>query len=162
VVRDVDARHLTDPAQTWGVPLLAATEEMGFFAQVAVVATSAGRAAEAADAVRRARTDPATIDVAVIDGRPALSDWLAGLRARAVYSERFGDRRLAEAGLAAFDGRHFERGLRGATATAARLLEVCELPFYSRYGAHLARAAARTCRPPALGFGGSTGGGGAP
>lgn len=63
---------------------------------------------------------------------------------RAVYSDIFFDWRVSAAGKARFSSKDFEMGLEGALRSLRRLLAVCRLPFYQRYGSHLAGLAGRT------------------
>lgn len=63
---------------------------------------------------------------------------------RAVYSDIFFDWRISGAGKARFSSKDFEMGLGGALRSLRRLLAVCRLPFYQRYGSHLAGLAGRT------------------
>jgi hypothetical protein len=63
---------------------------------------------------------------------------------RAVYSDIFFDWRISAAGKARFSSKDFEMGLEGALRSLRRLLAVCRLPFYQRYGSHLAGLAGRT------------------
>jgi len=62
---------------------------------------------------------------------------------RAVYSDIFFDWRISSAGKARFSSKDFEMGLDGAVRSLRRLLAVCRLPFYSRYGGHLTGLAGR-------------------
>lgn len=62
---------------------------------------------------------------------------------RAVYSDIFFDWRISGAGKARFSSKDFEMGLDGALRSLRRLLAVCRLPFYNRYGSHLAGLAGR-------------------
>ncbi|MCR4295628.1 MAG: hypothetical protein NUW21_08845 [Elusimicrobia bacterium] len=62
---------------------------------------------------------------------------------RAVYSDIFFDWRVSGAGKARFSSKDFEMGLEGALRSLRRLLAVCRLPFYNRYGSHLAGLAGR-------------------
>ena len=63
---------------------------------------------------------------------------------RAVYSDIFFDWRVSSAGKARFSSKDFEMGLDGALRSLRRLLAVCRLPFYDRYGSHLAGLSGRT------------------
>ncbi len=63
---------------------------------------------------------------------------------RAVYSDIFFDWRISAAGKARFSSKDFEMGLEGAVRSLRRLLAVSRLPFYHRYGSHLAGLAGRT------------------
>jgi hypothetical protein len=149
VLRAADSRFLTDPAQTWGVPLLALVEELGFGA---VVMLGAGREQDRAEAAVRERwRDQGRLEVVRFGDRDELAALLRRRPADAVYSERFGDRRLAEAGLPGFSGQYFERGLAGAARSLRRLLEVCRLPFFRRYGRLVERGARARRLPDALG-----------
>jgi len=56
---------------------------------------------------------------------------------RAVFSDLFFDWRISRAGKARFSSRDFEMGLQGSLRTFQRLLDICRLPFYRRYAAHL-------------------------
>ena len=62
---------------------------------------------------------------------------------RAVYSDIFFDWRISASGKARFSSKDFEMGLDGALRSLRRLLAVCRLPFYDRYGSHLAGLAGR-------------------
>ncbi|MBI5883658.1 MAG: hypothetical protein HZB91_11210 [Elusimicrobia bacterium] len=57
---------------------------------------------------------------------------------QAVYSDIFFDWRLTCAGKARFASKDFEMGLDGAVRSFQRLLGACRMPFYARYGSHLA------------------------
>ena len=57
--------------------------------------------------------------------------------AAAYYSEYFFDRRLTRSGKAQFSIADFKLGLDGAIETLTRLLRICSLPFYRRYGRYL-------------------------
>jgi hypothetical protein len=147
---------LTDPRKTWGVPLLALAREMGFELAVLLHAGDRARPAELEAAVAALRS-AAGGDVAItpVADRHELGRALAGAGLSAVFSEHVYDRRLTESRLSSFSLQHFEQGFGGAVRTLRRLVELCELPFYRRYGRHLALAAAR--RPgvaDALGRGG--------
>ncbi|MBI2788311.1 MAG: hypothetical protein HYX59_06460 [Elusimicrobia bacterium] len=63
---------------------------------------------------------------------------------RAVYSDIFFDWRVSAAGKGRFSSKDFEMGLGGALRSLRRLLAVCRLPFYGRYGEHLACLPGRT------------------
>ncbi|HAZ07004.1 MAG TPA: hypothetical protein DCZ01_00455 [Elusimicrobia bacterium] len=62
---------------------------------------------------------------------------------RAVYSDIFFDWRISSAGKARFSSKEFEMGLDGALRSLRRLLALCRLPFYERYGSCLAGLAGR-------------------
>ncbi|MBI5241264.1 MAG: hypothetical protein HY926_12400 [Elusimicrobia bacterium] len=69
---------------------------------------------------------------------------LRGGAFHAVYSDIFFDWRISSAGKARFSSKDFEMGLAGALRSFERLLALCRLPFYARYGGHLPRPAGRS------------------
>ena len=151
VIRGTDVRHLVDPAQTWGIPLLVCVEEMGFSVEVLVYGEP-GTTEAAVEAVRATWPADDRLTVTPFLHREELAAALEASRLDAVYSEHFFDRRVTESGLASFSSQYFERGLDGATRTLRRLLELCRLPFYSRYGRHLRRSAEARGLPRAFGI----------
>jgi hypothetical protein len=132
VVRDDEAFLLTRPEKTSGVPLVPLVREMGFGVRVLLHVSGTGSSVEAEI---RALLDHEPDAVVILGSSSELRDALDGVSA--VYSEHFFDRRLTSAGLASFSGQHFERGLDGELRTLRRLVELCELPFYRRYGQHV-------------------------
>ena len=154
VIADADARHLADPAQSWGIPLLAMVEEMGFSVEVFLGESSAGSWTAAAESIAEASRQPAELEVIRFRDRDQLRAHLGQSRSAAVYSEHFFDRRLTESGHATFNGQHLEHGLAGAVRSQRRLLELCRLPFFRRYGRLLERSAVARGLPAALGAGG--------
>jgi hypothetical protein len=151
VVRDRDVRHLADPAQSWGIPLLRMIEEMGF--GLVVLVHAADPAAARSEQLRPMLEDPARMELRTFESRGDLDGQLRAAGVSALYSEHVADRRATEAGLATFSGQYFEHGLDGAIRTLARLLEVCELPFFRRYGASLTRTREERGLPHPLGIG---------
>ncbi|MDD5628823.1 MAG: hypothetical protein PHU21_07155, partial [Elusimicrobia bacterium] len=69
---------------------------------------------------------------------------LRGGSFQAVYSDICFDWRISSAGKARFSSKDFEMGLAGALRSFQRLLDLCRLPFYARYGGHLPRPAGRS------------------
>jgi hypothetical protein len=141
VVRDQEAYYLTTPAATWGVPLLAVVEEMGFGIDVLVHASRAETARDAARAIRKMLRDPSRHSIRAFDSFAFLRRRLEDSPSEAFLSYQFFDWRLSEAGKGAFSIQHFEMGAAGAVRTLERLLRVCGTPFYRRYARYLGRSA---------------------
>lgn len=119
-----------------GAPMMRMIEEMGFGVDILCydphderprLAKNSGRAA-----IATFRT-PRELERALRQGA-----------FRAVYSDIFFDWRISSAGKARFSSKDFEMGLEGALRSFWRLLAVSRLPFYDRYGGHLAGLAGRT------------------
>lgn len=141
VVRDQEVYYLTTPASTWGVPLVALLEEMGFGLDVLVRVSEPKVAKEAALAIRKTFSDGARHSVRAFDSFAFLRQRLLESPARAFLSYHFFDWRLSEAGKASFSIQHFELGVPGAIRTLERLIGVCRTPFFQRYGRYLKRSA---------------------
>lgn len=141
VVADNEIDFLTDSRKTWGVSLIPLCLEMGFQVQVMLVRTD-GEDSSAFEALQELA--PKELEIIPCADRDELSRLLERSELSAVFSEHFYDRRLTEHGLASFSLQHFEQGFSGAVQTLRRLVELCELPFFKRYGSFLERAAA--CR----------------
>ena len=139
VVRDEEAHFLTTPAQTWGVPIVACLEEMGFGIDVLVRVSEPKVAKEAAVAIRRTFRDSSRHSIRAFDSLPFLRQRMAECPARAFLTYHFFDWRVSEAGKAAFSIQHFELGVPGAVRTLERLLGVCRTPFFQRYAQYLRR-----------------------
>ncbi|MBI2387161.1 MAG: hypothetical protein HYV14_14310 [Elusimicrobia bacterium] len=121
-----------------GAPMMRMIEEMGFGVDV-LCYDPHNEGPEAARDSRCARLTPFRT--------PAeLTRLLREGEFRAVYSDIFFDWRVSAAGKARFSSKDFEMGLEGAVRSLRRLLAVCRLPFYERYGEHLARVAGRPSR----------------
>jgi nitrogenase iron protein NifH len=117
VVDGFHMRRLSDPAQTWGVPLLRLLREMGFGVEILCF----GEAKKGGPGLSFFQT-PAELAALLGEGRFA-----------AVYSEYTYDSRLAQAGKAQFSLDCFEMGLAGAVRSLARLGGICRWPFARRY-----------------------------
>jgi len=118
------AELLLDPTESAGVPLMAMLQEMGFQLELLLYHDVPEDIALPGDKQRFAGADE-------------LADLLRRSTAAAFYSELFFDRRLSRSGKAQVSASDFRLGLGGALETLRRLLAVCELPFYRRYGQHL-------------------------
>lgn len=139
VVRDEEAYFLTTPGSSWGVPLIALAEEMGFGIDLLVRVSDPKVAKEAALSIRKKFKFPKRHTVLAFDSFAFLRKRLADCQAQAFLSYHFYDWRLSEAGKATFSIQHFEMGLAGAVRTLERLLRVCGTSFYRRYRKHLRR-----------------------
>jgi hypothetical protein len=156
VVGSEEVHRLCDPAATWGVPLLAMCEELGFGVDVLIRVTDRSTARQAATQVNALFAEPARHRIRAFLDRERLEKLLAEGQFAAVFSEYVDDHRLGAAGKAQFNLQEFEKGVEGALRTAERLLEVCRLPLFRRYRRFMpgrARAApaprAKAARPPA-------------
>ncbi len=141
VVRDSETFYLTTPGTSWGVPLVALLEEMGFGLDVLVHVSDKETARENARAVKEQFAEPARHSIRAFDSFAFLRHRLAQSEAAAFLSYQFFDWRLTEAGKATFSIQHFEMGVPGAVRSLERLLRVCETSFYRRYRKHLGRTA---------------------
>ena len=139
VVRDAETYYLTTPGSTWGVPLTALLEEMGFGLDVLVHVSDKATARAGARAVRDSFAEPARHSILAFDSLAFLRHRLAQSTCHAVLSYQFFDWRVSEAGKAAFSMQHLELGVPGAVRSAERLLQVCGTGFYRRYARYLAR-----------------------
>ncbi|MDD5630254.1 MAG: nitrogenase component 1, partial [Elusimicrobia bacterium] len=117
VVDGFHMRRLSDPAQTWGVPLLRLLREMGFGVEVLCY----GEARRAAPGLSFF-SKPEELERLLREGA-----------FQAVYSEYTYDSRLAQAGKAQFSLDCFEMGLAGAVRGLRRLDGICRWPLPRRY-----------------------------
>jgi hypothetical protein len=118
VVDGFHMRRLTDPRQTWGVPLLRILREMGLGVDI----LCCGEAKKKAPSGLRFFQTPEELEKLLREGR-----------FDAVYSEYTYDNRLARAGKAQFSLDCFEMGLAGAVRSLRRLGGICRWPFARRY-----------------------------
>lgn len=118
---------LLHPEKASGVPLLEAVDEMGFALEFLLH-----------DQIPEVPSMPGPC---AMFGDPAeLEERLRASAASAYYSEFYFDRRLSRCGKAQFSVSDFRLGIGGALETLRHLLQICSLPFYRRYGAHLGPA----------------------
>jgi hypothetical protein len=142
-----EVHRLCDPGATWGVPLLAMCEEIGFGVDVLIRVTGPDEAHKAATRVNAVFAEPARHRIKAFLDRERLSKLLADGEFGAVFSEYVGDPRLAAAGKAQFSLQEFEKGIGGALRTAERLLAACRLPLFRRYRRFLGGPAAPAKEP---------------
>ncbi len=82
-------------------------------------------------------TDPETLPAGIVQHfatQQELSEALRQSPAQAFYTDYYFDHRLAQAGKTQFSLQFFELGLEGALRTTERLVRVCDVPFFARYG----------------------------
>jgi hypothetical protein len=136
VVAD-EVHRLCDPAGTWGVPLVELLEELGFGIDVMIRAGDRQTAHAAARSVHATFRDPARHTIKAFADQARLAMLLENGAFDAIYSDHLFDRRITSAGKAQFSLQEFEKGLAGAVRTGRRLLQICRLPLYRRYGKYL-------------------------
>ncbi len=141
VFREDEIRFLTDPAETWGVPLAEAIREYGFGLDVVIQVASANQATRLVAQAEEFLGPDSGARLSTVRDFAGLRATLRESEASAVLSHHFYDWRLTEAGKSRFTLQHFEVGLEGAVRTQERLVTTCELPFYRRYAKHLKRTA---------------------
>lgn len=139
VLRGRDLHFLQDPADTWGVPLVAALEEAGFGLDLLVLVTDRDDERSKRDAIRSLLADPDRHSVTPYGSLDELRERLAASPCEAVFSAHVFDWRLSEAGKARFSLQHFEPGLAGAIRTARRVAGACSVPFFREFRRFLAR-----------------------
>ncbi len=129
-----DALRLSDIEQMGGLPMPAVLEEMGFGLDLLffdgenadVDEESEVLFAQFNDRGRHGKytfSEPCELDELFRDG---------GFHA--VYSNFNFDGRLSRNGQTGFSLRDFRMGLEGAVLTLERLVDICRMPFYRRYG----------------------------
>ena len=74
--------------------------------------------------------------------RKELRSKIESLSCSAFYSDSFFDTRLSRSGKPQFSLEFFEAGLEGSVRSLERLLGVCRMPFYQRYGRYISAGAA--------------------
>jgi hypothetical protein len=147
VVGEHEIHRLCDPGTTWGVPLLAMCEEIGFGIDVLIRVTGRDAAHRAATKVNAVFADPERHRIKGFLDQERLTKLLAEGELGAVLSEYVGDPRLAAAGKAQFSLQEFEKGIAGALRTAERLLTACRMPLFRRYRRFLGGVAAPAKEP---------------
>ncbi|MFA5139919.1 MAG: nitrogenase component 1 [Elusimicrobiota bacterium] len=120
--------RLSEPAWNAGIPLVEAVKEMGFGIDYFVYAEQ--------EQGRFGRGERHRLHAFRSEGE--LDTLIRGGGCHAFYSDCYRDRRLTRRGKAQFSLDAFEPGPQGALRTLRRLLDVCRLPFYPRYGGYLA------------------------
>lgn len=131
IVRQEELNYLTDPALTWGVPLVETIREAGFGLEIMVMAEE--------HKTQKIAELPWVERVEVFCSFEEMRELLRKSRCEAVLSHHFFDWRLTEAGKNRFTLQHFEMGIEGMLRTIERLSRICETPFYKRYARFLRR-----------------------
>ncbi len=125
--------RLTDPAVSFGLPLLPVVVEMGF--QVEILAFSGGSVPPYSLRERVLSIVPSErLTFGTFGGEEELGRCLSEGPAHAFYSDFSQDQRLMRAGKGRFSSQAFEMGYAGAIRTIERLAAICQLPFFRRYG----------------------------
>ena len=149
VARSSQIDLLTDPARSWGVPLLTFVEELGFAVDVLLHVRGPHDARQAAQAVQRSFAHPGDHTILAFDSPDRMMERLTNSTARAVFTQHFFDWRVTSAGKMPFSLMHLEHGLEGALLTLERLLGLCQSPFFRRFQSFLGRTPdGRRVRPP--------------
>ncbi|MBM4353303.1 MAG: hypothetical protein FJ109_05810 [Deltaproteobacteria bacterium] len=133
VVDSWRVERLADPSVNFALPLLALLAEMGFRIELLLYGKG-GTVPSALEEAARGLAPGADITLRGFGTEDELTEALALSQAQAFYSDFTQDQRLARAGKARFSSRVFEMGFAGAVRTLERLVSVCRLPFFRRYG----------------------------
>lgn len=136
VIRADESHLLTHPEKCGGIPLVEMLREMDFQVHVLV---HAHRGFGEIDEIRSTLDGMGASLVTEFKEPEQLPSLFRDSELSVVYSEHFYDGRLTRAGLSGFSGQYFERGLAGGLRTLRRLVELCELPFFVRYGRFIER-----------------------
>ena len=148
VVRSSQHELLTEPARSWGVPLLETVESMGFAVDVFIHVRGRAGAKETAQAIHRLFLHPERHVIRAFETYGQMQSRLSDSPARAVFTQHTFDWRVTSAHKAPFSLQHFEHGLMGAVLTLERLLGVCRVEFYHRLGRYLGRTPDGRRSPP--------------
>jgi hypothetical protein len=139
VVRSGETHFLTDPAATWGVPLIEMLEEIGFALDIFIKVEDRESARKASLQVYECFRHGKRHIIKAFDSLELMDRRIRDSAASAFFSSHFFDWRLTAAGKNLFSLQHFEMGLRGVLRTMERLLGICQTPFYRRYQRYLKR-----------------------
>jgi hypothetical protein len=139
VVRGDEVHYLTDPANTWGVPLLEFTREAGLGLDLMLHARDAASGRALVDQTAGGFEPGPSWTIHMFKSFDELEALLDHAGCEAVLSHYFFDWRLTQAGKNAFSLQHFEMGVGGGARTLERLVRACEMPFYRRYRSFLRR-----------------------
>jgi hypothetical protein len=139
IVRAEELHYLTTPAHTWGIPLLAVAQELGFGVDVLLHVRTLDTAGPLVDQLAAKFVPGASNLVVPFRTLEELQTVLPKLGCEAVLTHHFFDWRLSERGKNRFSLQHFELGVEGALRTAERLDDICETRFYAKYQRYLRR-----------------------
>ncbi len=147
VLRGAEAYYFNTPGATWGIPLVAMLEEMGFGLDFLIKLEDREQARTAAGLINGVFKHPERHSIGGFDTQEMMTAKLKASPCQAVFSNHTMDWRITESGKSIFSYQQFEKGVPGALRTAERLLGLCKTPYYSRYRRYLARTEAGARRP---------------
>ena len=139
IIRSEETHLLTNPATSWGVPLVEMLEELGFGLEIYIKVEDRESARRSSHQIYDVFRERDRHVIKAFDSMAGMNQRIAESRTAAFFSSHFYDWRLTSAGKNIFSLQHFEMGLRGAVRTARRLLGICRTPFYQRYHRFLSR-----------------------
>ena len=139
VIRASETYYLSKPTFTWGVPIVAALEEMGFSIDVLLKLESREEAAKAARDVHGTFAHPDRHTIKGFNSMEMLFARLEEAPSDALLTYHFFDWRASQAGMNTFSLQQFEPGVPGALRTLERLVGICRTPYYRRYAKYLKR-----------------------
>lgn len=139
ITRGDEVYNLTTPGSTWGVPIVAMLEEMGFGLDILLKLESKKQAQKAAQDVYKVFANPKRHTIKGFDSFDMLLSRMEQSPAKAVLTYHFFDWRVTQSGKSPFSLQHFEMGIPGALRTLDRLLGVCRTPFFAKYSKYLKR-----------------------
>ena len=139
VVRVGELHHLTDPAQTWGFPLLEFAREAGFGVDLILQANDLRAGRVAADELARSIQPGPGWSLHVVQSFESLMERLEKSPCQAVLSHHFFDWRLSQCGKSRFSLQLLELGIAGGARSVERLTSLCANPFYGKYRRFLRR-----------------------
>lgn len=134
VVQAHQLPRLLEPGRSWGVPLVAVVQELGFDVRLAVASEAPARGGWWREAAALVKDERALRHLRSAEDR---DDWLEEARPSAVFSDFFFEERLLRRGAVPFSQHLFELGLPGAIRSGERLLDRCRMDLARRYQACL-------------------------
>lgn len=148
VIRASETYYLTKPTFSWGVPIVAALEEMGFSIDVFLKLDNREEAAKAAREVHGTFAHPERHTIKGFNTMEMMFARLAEAPSDALLTYHFFDWRASQAGMNTFSLQQFEPGVAGALRTLERLVGICRTPYYRRYAQYLQRTPEGLRAPP--------------
>ena len=137
IIDSKETFRLLEPGHTWGIPLIPVIEEMGFNIVVYIYVEDKISAYNSAKAVNKHFKNPEKQTIKAFNTPVRLDILLKQNNIDAIYSDYFFDWRITQSSKSQFSLQVFEMGINGAIKTLERLLDICKLPFYKRYGKYL-------------------------
>jgi nitrogenase iron protein NifH len=113
--------RLSTPGRCHGIPILEWLAEVGFQLHFLLHEETSDAALPGGEIAR-------------FSTREELSQQLTRSPAQTFYTDYYFDRRLAEGGKSQFSLQFFELGFEGTLRTAEKLIRICDVPFFARYG----------------------------